>query len=120
MSRPSDADTTSAVIELRTGRVAPEDAARATTALLDAAPIVAELYAADQAAWAYAAFDRALEGSESSLEELVIVGAEHVHVVQRLPSDHDRALVTIGPWGTQPGVVLASARTELSRRGGSR
>ena len=111
------ASITSALVDLRSGRAVGD----ASGAVVDVAPVVAELYAADHAAWAYAAFESALDGEETSaLGEIVIVGDDAVHVLQRLPWDPERALVTIGPWERQPGAVVASAREELARREGQR
>ncbi len=116
---PSDDTTLIALVDVRTGRVVPSSTGGPHPELVELAPAVAELYAADHAAWAYAAFEQALDGVEtSSLDEIVIVSATHVRVLQRLPWDADRALVTVGPWVQQPGVVVSRARDELARREG--
>lgn len=121
MSTTSNDDSmASALVDVRSGRLLEVSAhVEGDGELEQLAPIVSELYAADHAAWAYAAFERALDAIEtSSLEEIVLVSRTHVRVLQRLPWDPDRVLATVGRWAQQPGAVVASAREELARREG--
>jgi hypothetical protein len=116
----NDDSIATALVDVRSGRIAPGSArVEGDEQLAELAPIVAELYAADHAAWAYAAFERALDAIEtSSLEEIVLVSPTHVRVMQRLPSDPDRVLAVVGRWEQQPGAVVATAREALARREG--
>lgn len=115
----SAARTHHAITDLRDGAVASRgesSSEEAADQLSRFAPVAAEIFAADRAAWAYAAFERALvSGTPDELCELVLVGDEHVHVVQRLPGS-ERALLSVGRWDRLVGAVVSDARDELARR----
>jgi hypothetical protein len=77
---------------------------------------VGELFAQENAAWAYAAFESAVHDLDArSLCEVVVVGATHACVAQRAPWAPERAVVTVGTWEKSVGTVVADARAALAQ-----
>jgi hypothetical protein len=112
-----DVGVSSGLIELRSGRLLEVLSGSAHDVLARLAPVISELYSADRVAWAYAAFadcDRSV--SASVLEEMVLVTPTAVYVAQRLPSEPDHALLTVGEWQMQVGAVVSAARAAAAGR----
>jgi hypothetical protein len=76
--------------------------------LAAAAPSLFE--SADAADWR-AIFQRMGGGDGSGFQDIVIVGKERVHVVQRLERRPETAIVAVGSGTTNVGLVLSSVRS---------
>lgn len=102
-----------AVVDVRRGCVVrylgePDEALEAFGAL------VPELFSVERSAWAYGAFERVRAGSSAAfLCELLIVAPDAVHVAHRLPWLREHALIALGPWASNVGVILSAVREAL-------
>lgn len=107
-----------ALVDLRRGEVRTFLAGEARSELVDLASVASEIFATDGTAWAQVALPADHEGAVE-LAEVVVVAPGAVYVAQRVSWDGELALVSIGSFDAQIGIVVAASHAwmrELERQ----
>ena len=119
MSLPAsdDADITYALVCLKTGVLldaCEAGAAPPSARLVDLAAAAPELFRAGTSSDFGALFTSlGSEQSAGTFQEFVFVSAQGAHVVQRLPSHPDTALVALSPEMHKLGIMLSGVRARM-------
>ncbi len=111
---PDDGALTSAVVTIRTGHcVEASPDAGGGHPLTEVAAALPEIFGTTDVG-GNRALGR-LQAGSLELEDLVLISPARVHVVQRLPKDEDRALVSVAKRGGSIGWIVSESRARLER-----
>jgi hypothetical protein len=108
-----DGALTSAWVTIRTGHVEGSPDAGCAHPVAEVAAALPEIFGTTDVAG-----NRALghlQAGSLELQDLVLISAARVHVVQRLPNDADKALVSVAKRGGSIGWIVSESRVRLER-----
>lgn len=112
----AEADIAYALISLKTGLVLGPLSGRLSRRLEDLAAAAPELFRSSPSSDFGPLFTRlgSQDGSQS-FQEIVVISAQHAHVVQRLPNRPDTALLAVSEDSKKLGLLLSGVRAHLLR-----
>jgi hypothetical protein len=108
-----DGALSSALVTIRTGHVEGSPNTRGAHPLIEVAAALPEIFGTTDVA-GNRVLGR-LQAGSLELQDLVLISAARVHVVQRLPSDAEKALVSVAKRGGSIGWIVSESRARLER-----